>query len=167
MRPPGRAFYNAGKTPLTIDLGSRQYLDLDQQPVLGSLTLQPFTSKILVDNGPAPLTLLSIQPAIFDVTEAADFTLQRERRRLYGRQRGALEWQRPPDHLRQLHPPDRHDLRRGCVRRRGLPGHRPRSAACARRERDRAQDLPGCGGAVRDRSTAGQEMIVGFPGSVT
>ena len=37
--------------------------------------MQPFTSKILVDNGPAPLTLLSIHPALFDVDEAADFTL--------------------------------------------------------------------------------------------
>jgi hypothetical protein len=60
---------------LTIDLGSRQYLDLDQDPVIGSLTLQPFTSKILVDNGPAPLTLQSIYPVLFDVTKPADFTL--------------------------------------------------------------------------------------------
>jgi hypothetical protein len=69
------AFYNASKIPLTIDLGSRQYLDLDQNPVLGSLTLQPFTSRILVDNGPAALTLVSIQPALFDVNESADFCL--------------------------------------------------------------------------------------------
>jgi hypothetical protein len=69
------AFYNASKAPLTIDLGSRQYLDLDQDPVIGSLTLQPFTSKILVDNGPAPLTLQSIFPTLFDVTKPADFTL--------------------------------------------------------------------------------------------
>jgi hypothetical protein len=60
---------------LTVDLGSRQYLDLDQVPWLGSLTLQPFSSKILVDNGPAPLNLFGIVPIFFDVDEAADFTL--------------------------------------------------------------------------------------------
>jgi len=43
--------------------------------VLGSLNLEPFTSKILVDNGLAPLVLTSIQPSLYDVTEAADFTL--------------------------------------------------------------------------------------------
>jgi len=69
------AFYNATKGPLTIELGSRQYLDLDQNLVIGVLPLQPFTSKILVDNGPAPLTLLNIQPALFDVRNASDFTL--------------------------------------------------------------------------------------------
>jgi hypothetical protein len=72
---PSQVFYNASKTPLTIDLGSRQYLDLDQVPVLGSLNLEPFTSRILVDNGPAPLVLQTIQPSLYDVTEAADFTL--------------------------------------------------------------------------------------------
>ncbi len=71
----GRIFYNASKTTLVINLGDRQYLDLDQNPVIGSLTLPPFTSKILVDNGPAPLTLLGITPSLFDVDEAADFTL--------------------------------------------------------------------------------------------
>jgi hypothetical protein len=69
------AFYNAGKTPFIIDLGDRQYLDLDQKPVVGNLILQPYTSKILVDNGPALLTLQSIHPALLDVNQAADFTL--------------------------------------------------------------------------------------------
>jgi len=69
------AFYNASKSPLTIDLGGRQYLDLDQNPVVGSLTLQPFTSKILVDNGAALLTLQRISPVFFDGSKAADFTL--------------------------------------------------------------------------------------------
>ncbi|MEJ5309852.1 MAG: right-handed parallel beta-helix repeat-containing protein [Anaerolineae bacterium] len=71
----GKIFYNASKTTIVINLGDRQYLDLDQNTVIGSLTLAPFTSKILVDNGPAPLTLLSINPSFFDVDEAADFTL--------------------------------------------------------------------------------------------
>jgi len=71
----GTVFYNATRTPLVIDLGSRQYLDLDQHPVAGSLTLQPFTSRILVDNGAAQLTLQSIHPALIDVRKAGDFTL--------------------------------------------------------------------------------------------
>jgi len=71
----GRIFYNPSQDPVTFELGSRQYLDLDQNPVVGSLTLQPFTSQILVDNGQAPLTLLSIYPALSDVDEAVDFTL--------------------------------------------------------------------------------------------
>jgi len=45
----GMILYNATRSPITFDLGNRQYEDLDQQPVQGSLTLQPFTSKILVD----------------------------------------------------------------------------------------------------------------------
>jgi hypothetical protein len=43
--------------------------------VLGSLNLEPFTSKILVDNGLAPLVLISLQPSLYDVAKAADFTL--------------------------------------------------------------------------------------------
>lgn len=70
-----RIFYNASRNPVTYDLGSRKYLDLDQNPVAGSLALQPFTSRILVDNGAAPLTLRGIYPALMDVDEAADFTL--------------------------------------------------------------------------------------------
>ncbi len=70
-----RIFYNPSRDPATFDLGSRQYLDLDQNPVTGSLTLQPFTSRILVDNGPAPIMLLSITPSLVDVDQAAAFTL--------------------------------------------------------------------------------------------
>jgi parallel beta-helix repeat protein len=71
----GIIFYNPTKFPQLVQLGSRQYLDLGQIPVSGSFTLQPFSSKILVDNGPAPLTLLSIHPTLSDVDEATDFTL--------------------------------------------------------------------------------------------
>jgi hypothetical protein len=71
----GVIFYNATLAPVTLDLADRQYLDLDQQPVIGSLTLQPFASKILVDNGPAPLSLRGIHPTLSDVDEAAEFTL--------------------------------------------------------------------------------------------
>ena len=70
-----RIFYNSSRNPATFDFGSRKYLDLDQNSVVGSLTLQPFTSRILVDDGPAPLTLLNISPRLSDVDEAADFTL--------------------------------------------------------------------------------------------
>jgi hypothetical protein len=71
----GKIFYNATKTSATIDLGDRQYLDLDQNAVGGSLALSPFTSKILIDNGPAPLTLLSISPALSAADQAASFAL--------------------------------------------------------------------------------------------
>jgi len=70
-----RIFYNPNRNPTTFDLGSRKYLDLDQNPVAGSLTLQPFTSRILVDDGPASLTLLGISPSLIDVDDAADFSL--------------------------------------------------------------------------------------------
>jgi hypothetical protein len=71
-----KIFYNAAQSPSAIDLGDRQYLDLDQAPVIGSLTLQPFSSEILVDNGPAPLMLKSMQPDFLAVTKAADFVLK-------------------------------------------------------------------------------------------
>ena len=71
----GTIFYNDTKVATTIDLGNRQYLDLDQQPVMGSVTLSPFTSRILIDNGPAPLTLNAISPALSDVDEPTTFTL--------------------------------------------------------------------------------------------
>lgn len=71
----GKIYYNKGKTPITIDLGDRQYLDLDQNPVAASLILQPFTSKILVDNGAAQLTLQGIQPAFSIPAEAQNFNL--------------------------------------------------------------------------------------------
>lgn len=70
-----KIFYNASLSPVSVDLGSRQYLDLDQNPVVVSITLQPFASKILVDAGDAPLTLLRISPAQSVVGEAAAFTL--------------------------------------------------------------------------------------------
>ena len=71
----GKVFYNASKAPLTVDLGDRRYLDLDRQPVAGWLTLPPFASQVLVDDGPAPPALHSISPSLLDIDEAADFTL--------------------------------------------------------------------------------------------
>jgi hypothetical protein len=70
-----KVFYNATRSSQIIDLGSRQYLDLDQIPVIGRLILEPFKSRILVDNGPAPFALQSLQPSLFDVNEAANFPL--------------------------------------------------------------------------------------------
>jgi parallel beta-helix repeat protein len=73
--PLSQIFYNDAHSVKTIDLGTRKYLDLDQNEVLGVLTLAPFSSKILIDNGDAGLTLLAITPNIWQVDEAADFTL--------------------------------------------------------------------------------------------
>jgi len=79
-QPAGEAsraqiFYNPTKTSLTIDLGDRQYLDLDQNTVVGSIMLSPFSSKILIDNGQASLTLLSMNPTLWGIDEAKDFSL--------------------------------------------------------------------------------------------
>jgi hypothetical protein len=50
-------------------------LDLDQNPFIQDITLLPFASKILIDNGPAPLTLQTITPALMALADAADFTI--------------------------------------------------------------------------------------------
>ncbi|MBN1812060.1 MAG: right-handed parallel beta-helix repeat-containing protein, partial [Anaerolineae bacterium] len=47
--PLSRIFYNDTTSPLTVDLGTRKYLDLDQNEVLGSVVLQPFESVVLID----------------------------------------------------------------------------------------------------------------------
>jgi hypothetical protein len=73
--PLSSAFYNDTKSPKTIDLGTRKYLDLDRNEVTGSLVLPPFASEVLVDNGEAGLTLRHMAPVMFGVDEAADFTL--------------------------------------------------------------------------------------------
>jgi len=49
-------FYNDTKAGREINLGNKRYLDLDQNPITGSLTLAPFTSKVLIDSGDIPLT---------------------------------------------------------------------------------------------------------------
>jgi len=49
--PRSRIFYNDTAQVMVIPLGTSLYLDLDQNEVKGSLTLQPFTSRVLVYNG--------------------------------------------------------------------------------------------------------------------
>ena len=56
-------------------MGARKYLDLDKNDVMGSVTLQPFTSVVLIDNGEAGLTLESMSPTMWGIDEAADLTL--------------------------------------------------------------------------------------------
>lgn len=73
--PRSRIFYNDTQTARTIDLGATAWLDLAQNAVVGSITLQPFSSIILVENGLAGLTLQSISPVMWGADEAADFTL--------------------------------------------------------------------------------------------
>jgi len=73
--PLSQFFYNDSQDPKIIDLGSHKYLDLDQNGVLGVMTLAPFSSRVLIDNGDAGLTLLTMAPNIWQVDEAADFTL--------------------------------------------------------------------------------------------
>jgi len=73
--PLSRIFYNDIKAPLVVDLGTRKYLDLDQTRVQGLITLQPFESIILIDDGFAELTLQSMSPTFWGADEPADFTL--------------------------------------------------------------------------------------------
>lgn len=73
--PRSRIFYNDTKSARTVDLGATAYLDLDQNAVVGSITLSPFSSIILIENGLAGLTLQSISPVMWGADEAANFTL--------------------------------------------------------------------------------------------
>ena len=73
--PHSRIFYNDTPHTQSYELGLRQYRDLDQNVVVGSVTLQPFTSLVLVDDGEVGLALLSMTPRLWGVDEAADFTL--------------------------------------------------------------------------------------------
>jgi hypothetical protein len=53
--PLSRIFSNDTQNTMVVDLGSNLYLDLDQNPVSGSIVLAPFTSLVLIDTGEAPL----------------------------------------------------------------------------------------------------------------
>ncbi|NJP04259.1 MAG: hypothetical protein HC837_00825 [Chloroflexaceae bacterium] len=52
--PLSEIFYNATSAATEVDLGQQAYIDLDQNQVSGSITLQPFTSIILIRSGEAP-----------------------------------------------------------------------------------------------------------------
>jgi uncharacterized repeat protein (TIGR01451 family) len=51
--PNSRIFYNDTSEIATIDLANTLYLDLDQNPMFGSLVLPPYQSKVLVISGEA------------------------------------------------------------------------------------------------------------------
>jgi parallel beta-helix repeat protein len=70
-----RIFYNDMQSAQLVDLGIRRYLDLDQNTVQGSITLQPFESVVLIDDGYAVLTLQDMSPTFWGADEADDFTL--------------------------------------------------------------------------------------------
>jgi hypothetical protein len=53
--PLSRIFYNDTTSAKTFNLANRKYLTLDQDEVTGNLTLSPFTSKVLIDDGEVPL----------------------------------------------------------------------------------------------------------------
>jgi hypothetical protein len=74
--PRSRVILNESQSARSVDLGTRKYLDLDQNEVVGPITLAPFTSVILVDNGDAGLQLQNLAPGMWAVTEAADFELE-------------------------------------------------------------------------------------------
>jgi parallel beta-helix repeat protein len=58
--PNSVIFYNDTSETKTIDLGYILYLDLDQNPVYGSLVLPPYKSKVLVISGEAADLALSM-----------------------------------------------------------------------------------------------------------
>ncbi|MFC1852043.1 hypothetical protein ACFL27_17760, partial [candidate division CSSED10-310 bacterium] len=47
-QPLSEVFYNPSDQQLIVDLGTQNYLDLDQNPVSGNLTLPAYGSEILV-----------------------------------------------------------------------------------------------------------------------
>ncbi|HNT23910.1 MAG TPA: hypothetical protein PKM21_06075 [Anaerolineales bacterium] len=49
--PRSLIFYNDTPQTQAFDLGSIYYFDLDQKPVFGSLSLAPYTARILIDSG--------------------------------------------------------------------------------------------------------------------
>ena len=56
-------FYNDSSVAKTIDLGAAAYKDLNQNPVSGSLTLQPYKSRILVLDSPTVVSSKRIDPS--------------------------------------------------------------------------------------------------------
>lgn len=52
-QPRSRVFTNPTAGVAAVNLHPRQYLDLDQNPVSGTLILQPFASRVLIDDGPS------------------------------------------------------------------------------------------------------------------
>ncbi|MEM7031484.1 MAG: hypothetical protein AAF629_18120 [Chloroflexota bacterium] len=73
--PRSTIFYNDTKENRSIDLGNRAYLDLDQNPVSGSLTLSPFASQVLIDNGTVSLAISSIDPPFLELNNTTVSTL--------------------------------------------------------------------------------------------
>jgi parallel beta-helix repeat protein len=62
--PRSELFTNQTKEAKTINLGTKAYLDLNEQPVVGSITLQPYSSRILIANG--EVDLVSLSPTALD-----------------------------------------------------------------------------------------------------
>jgi uncharacterized repeat protein (TIGR01451 family) len=69
-------FYNDTKVPETIYL-TQPYMDLSGHPVVGTLTLQPFTSKILIPGGPPTpnLTIAKSAPGWVNSSEPITYSL--------------------------------------------------------------------------------------------
>ncbi len=58
--PSSRVFYNDTSQIKVISLGTARYLDLDQHEVHGTLTLQPYTSQVLIYDGQVTTPDLSL-----------------------------------------------------------------------------------------------------------
>jgi uncharacterized repeat protein (TIGR01451 family) len=76
--PRSRIFVNDTAQSQAIDLGAIQYLDLDQNPVAGSLTLPPFSSQVLIASGEVAdlaLTMNLLSSADTEPGELVTYTL--------------------------------------------------------------------------------------------
>jgi len=73
--PRSRIFYNDSPSTRVVDLGGNLYLDLDRTEVAGTITLAPFKSQILIENGEVGLALFRLEPDGWLVDEAEDFIL--------------------------------------------------------------------------------------------
>ena len=74
QEPLSTIFYNDTANVKAIDLGANSYVNLNQQPVIGSLSLAPFSAKVLVATGEVALSPTSAIFARGD-SSAHSFTL--------------------------------------------------------------------------------------------
>ena len=154
-----RIFYNPSRNPATFDLGSRKYLDLDQNPVVGSLTLQPFTSRSWWMTDPHRSRCSVFPRRLCDVDEAADFTLT-----VTGysfTHSSVVRWNgsdRPTTYISDSRLTAAIDAA-GCECCGRIPGHGLRSRSGALRHRDLTRHVPRSGRGFRYLLAGAQQTM--------
>ncbi len=112
------------KSATTIDLGNRQYLDLDQKPVMGSRDAVAVHFQDSDRQRSGAVDAARISPALSAVDRASDFHVDGARVGLHGQQRGALERQRAADDVCQRDTAHGHHLPHRCERARRFSCYR-------------------------------------------